>query len=972
MVHSVPTQGQTGVSLSTPIMLTFNTCLEFTSVSSANVTLIRGTTSQVIVPAQVALSASLKEITVTPSQALVYGATYSVALGAGLRSQTGATLAKNSPGLIFRTRSSPDTVPPVTTAAPVGGTYRSIQTVTLACTDNPGGTGCANTYFTTDDTTPTSASSKYAGPLTVDRSMQLRYYSTDVDGNAEGVKSQTYVIDLIPPTVAVTAPATNATGVRVDSALVATFSEPMQATTVTASVVSISPALPFTASYQTGPATLSITPGDRLACGTVYTVTIAGSVMDVAGNSMGTPYAWQFTTSSDCDPPRTTASLDSGTYGAPQTVTLTCADGTGSGCARIVYTLDETIPRFSPVNGTVVEGASAGPIAVPAGFTRLRYRAIDRAGNEEMLNDQRYHVSSAGFTWVAAWGGLFRGAGTRPVQFEQLGHRGIPRFFSRDPRTGRLWMAGGMSYVWYTDDGLRYHEVEVKGANNFFRPDIVAADGSRIYAASSDGLSLSADGGASWSVVPLGSYDSQRVLGMALVGGNVYLATERGIVVSNDGFRTFTRVGTTSMRTVKVNRSSVYALSADGRLQVSNDAGATWSTPLDCGVGAGYSLAADGDNVYVGGTGGIAISRNRGVSFTQIHSSMITSGTWVGLLAASAGRVYAWVMSSTGVAPSYYVSADSGGTFTRTYMGGGTRDVRANSVFAEGATVHVGGFPSYFKSTDGGLTFKLADLPGSSYKRIAGNAGTLYAATASSSGWNGLVKSTDGFKTFSFIDMTQGLPDGSINDLYVDGTKLYVATSFAVSISSDGGATWNQRTSANSGLGSNPSHVRASGTAVWVASSYAVHKSTDGGTSFTSALSPTGLDYAFEMVGSTLLYLMSDGIHVSTNSGTSFTLRGASNGLGTLLRDAAITSSGRIYVTNGDTTWGSSDGGANFTAVTMPASYRPYILDASGSVLHLHSGSTILISSDDMASTFETPPNLLPQSSVKQILYVAP
>lgn len=415
MVSSVPAQGQSGVSLSTPIALTFNTCLEITSVSTSNVTLTRGTTSLVTVPAQVALSASLREITVTPSQALVYGATYSVVLGQGLRAQSGATLAETSPGLIFRTRSTPDTVAPVTTAAPVGGTYNFIQNVTLTCKDNTGGTGCLDTHFTVDDTTPTSASPKYTGALTVDRSLQLRYYSVDVDGNAEAVKSETYVIDLVPPTVSSTVPARTATSVPVNTTVSAVFSEPVQAATVPGSVVSISPQVPFAAAYDAPSNTLAINLEDRLECGMVYTVSIAGTVKDLAGNSMGSPYSWQFTTSSDCDPPRTTASLQSGSYDLAQTVTLSCADGAGSGCARIVYTVDGTLPTFAPVNGTVVEGASVGPLAIPGGYTHLRYRAIDQAGNAEMINDQRYHVSPAGFTWVAAWGGLFRGTGMTPA-----------------------------------------------------------------------------------------------------------------------------------------------------------------------------------------------------------------------------------------------------------------------------------------------------------------------------------------------------------------------------------------------------------------------------------------------------------------------------------------------------------------------------------------------------------------------------
>ncbi|MBW1808462.1 MAG: chitobiase/beta-hexosaminidase C-terminal domain-containing protein [Deltaproteobacteria bacterium] len=50
-----------------------------------------------------------------------------------------------------------DTTAPVTTAAPVGGSYTAAQNVSLTCNDGAG-SGCAATYYTTDGSDPTSAS----------------------------------------------------------------------------------------------------------------------------------------------------------------------------------------------------------------------------------------------------------------------------------------------------------------------------------------------------------------------------------------------------------------------------------------------------------------------------------------------------------------------------------------------------------------------------------------------------------------------------------------------------------------------------------------------------------------------------------------------------------------------------------------------------------------------------------------------
>jgi peptidoglycan/xylan/chitin deacetylase (PgdA/CDA1 family) len=83
----------------------------------------------------------------------------------------------------------PDTTPPVTTiscnGAPCTTTaYTAPVTVTLAATDN-GGWGVANTYYTTDGSTPTTSSTVYSGPFTVTQNTTVRFFSTDLAGNAE-------------------------------------------------------------------------------------------------------------------------------------------------------------------------------------------------------------------------------------------------------------------------------------------------------------------------------------------------------------------------------------------------------------------------------------------------------------------------------------------------------------------------------------------------------------------------------------------------------------------------------------------------------------------------------------------------------------------------------------------------------------------------------------------------------------------
>lgn len=103
--------------------------------------------------------------------------------------------------------------------------------------------------------------------------------------------------DAIPPSVISTSPASNATGVAVNTSISAIFSEAMDSSTITTDTFTVSADgnnISGTVSYSDNTATFQ--PSSNLSNSTSYTAKITTSVRDIAGNSMASDYSWSFTT----------------------------------------------------------------------------------------------------------------------------------------------------------------------------------------------------------------------------------------------------------------------------------------------------------------------------------------------------------------------------------------------------------------------------------------------------------------------------------------------------------------------------------------------------------------------------------------------------------------------------------------------------------------------------------------------------
>src|SRR5207302_8332451 len=82
-----------------------------------------------------------------------------------------------------------------------GSFYGSAVSVTLAATDNSGGSGVASIRYTTDGSDPTATTGTvYGGAFSVSATTTVKYRAFDVAGNAEPVNSALIRVDMTPPT----------------------------------------------------------------------------------------------------------------------------------------------------------------------------------------------------------------------------------------------------------------------------------------------------------------------------------------------------------------------------------------------------------------------------------------------------------------------------------------------------------------------------------------------------------------------------------------------------------------------------------------------------------------------------------------------------------------------------------------------------------------------------------------------------
>jgi len=205
--------------------------------------------------------------------------------------------------------------------------------------------------------------------------------------------------DATAPMVTSTNPADGTTDVAVNSAVNATFSEQMDASTIDVSTFIVKDAAnnPVTGTVSYAGTIATFTPSTYLASSTMYTAIITTNAKDLAGNPMSGNYTWTFTTGNapDISPPAVTSvSPDNG---ATDVAVNTSISATFSEPMNAV-TVNETTftakdSANNPVNGTIGYSGTTAIFTPDANLTSsttytvtITTGAMDLAGNALAAN----------------------------------------------------------------------------------------------------------------------------------------------------------------------------------------------------------------------------------------------------------------------------------------------------------------------------------------------------------------------------------------------------------------------------------------------------------------------------------------------------------------------------------------------------------------------------------------------------------
>lgn len=308
VVKTDPINLATGVVLNKIISATFSMPMKSSTLNDTTFILRQGTT-------KIAGTVSYTDTTAyfTPTSPLVSGTTYTATITMGARNLAGTSLASN---YVWSFSTGTVTAPTVISTDPINNAtnvpLNKIVTATFSEPMNPLTLNGA-TFTLKQGTNTIAGTVTYSGTTasftpSVNLIQGTTYTATITTGakNLAGTPLAndyvwifTTVVTTTPiaPTVISTDPANLATNVALNKIISATFSVPMNASTLTGSTFTVKQGTtPVAGTVTYSGSTAYFTPTVNLQPGLIYTATITTGAKNLAGTPMASDYTWTFTT----------------------------------------------------------------------------------------------------------------------------------------------------------------------------------------------------------------------------------------------------------------------------------------------------------------------------------------------------------------------------------------------------------------------------------------------------------------------------------------------------------------------------------------------------------------------------------------------------------------------------------------------------------------------------------------------------
>jgi O-glycosyl hydrolase len=316
VISVTPATGSTGVAVTAPVTATFNEVMNGTTFNSSTFTLTpAGGTA---VTGNVSYSAGSSTAVFTPASPLAYNTVYTATITTGVQNPAGTALGAT---YTWSFTTAPGPAPTVTAVTPSNGSTGVVANTTVTATFSEAmnaSTITASTFtLTPHGGAPVSATVSYnattlTATLTPKASLAANVtYTAAVTTGVVGttgsalanVDSWSFTTAQAPvPTVTAVTPASGQTGVAIASTVIATFSEAMDASTVTGSTFTLTgggASVTGTIAPDTTGTIFTFTPSTPLAYNTTYTALITTGVYASSSAPevpLAADYSWSFTT----------------------------------------------------------------------------------------------------------------------------------------------------------------------------------------------------------------------------------------------------------------------------------------------------------------------------------------------------------------------------------------------------------------------------------------------------------------------------------------------------------------------------------------------------------------------------------------------------------------------------------------------------------------------------------------------------